>query len=475
MKLKTKLLLLSLVFCSIVIVMFGLLTGLTMNSANEAAMISEQQSVKDNCEVLLNRYKASGFSCSSAEEAKIMAEELHTFFLRPIAVYNAEGKLYYATDGYSHEKEATEKVQPEGKNALVSFISKNGSMKADLELSISSEQIENGGIVCIQTDYSNEYTRMTSIVQRQIISSAVIIFVVFVFMVLNVLSAIKPVSSLTMAVNRYLESGKFEHAQQKTAKDEIGIFISGFNQMTDTISTQMETIEREKESLSEALKYRKEFFDRVTHELKTPITIISGYAEMAKKNISNERLSKEALSVIEKETARLHSYVTELLQASKDTLSERLSKESFDISAMIVKLAESMSIRARRYGTDIRLSVEPDRYIYADPERIRQIIVNLIDNAIKYGVPGRTINLELSLDKQNAIITVSNYVEERIVNPSGLFIPYLQDRDETETGSIGLGLSICMDIALAHSGNIEARMKTPEIIEFKVTIPTGKV
>ncbi|MBP3941495.1 MAG: HAMP domain-containing histidine kinase [Christensenellaceae bacterium] len=469
MKLRTKLIWYFVIFSVFIIVMLYFLTSFAIGDMNENDIVGEQQQIKEYCEILLNRQLIYGVD--SLSDVSYIADELHTILTRPTAVYSEDGQMLYATVGFLSPKRSLELNAARENGAALSIVSDGNEMDVYLSFYVPLMLSENGIFVRVYSDYTSEYMRTMAVQTRITIGSAICIFILFVIIIVTVLRALMPVRKLTYAVNDYLEKGVFTPVETKTKKDEIGIFASGFNRMTRTISDQLLAITNEKTALAEALRYRKAFYDKVTHELKTPITIISGYADLMKNDPDNKELAIGALNNIEKETERLHAYVTEILDASKQTMRERMNLEDVDLSALTRRIAESMAVRARRYDVDFHLSIEADLHIKADAEKIRQMLVNLLDNAIKYGLSGFPVNISLQKEGVSALIRIVNFVEDKIGDPESLFMPYMQASSEHESGSVGLGLPISREIALAHSGSIHAEMRNDRQIEFAVKLP----
>lgn len=147
--------------------------------------------------------------------------------------------------------------------------------------------------------------------------------------------------------------------------------------------------------------------------------------------------------------------VVKLLEISKGTTRE-YPFEKVDTSEILKDVCDSMSFRAERYKKSINSDIQEDLYVYGDDNRIRQLFINLLDNAIKYSSPFSQINISAELVKEKIILKFmnpSNHIEqEQFTN---LFQPFFSiNQEKAEEGSVGLGLSIAKSIVEDHKGII---------------------
>ncbi len=288
-----------------------------------------------------------------------------------------------------------------------------------------------------------------------------------VFIILTRMSVI---SSLTEQMKKTARNPEKAEELDVKRKDEVGNLVSYYNSMAREIRSQIETIRTERDAVRRSYEYSKSFYDNLTHELKTPITIILGYAEMMKEtDFGDSEFVRKGTDEIISESRRLHGMVTELLEQKAGASSV---KERTDVSKIASDVASAMDLKAKRYGSRIVCDSEAV-CVYAYPERIREVIVNLVDNAVKYGRAGADILVHAGRNGEHAEISVRNLKDA--ANPfdgSGkYFLPFHGSREQgrSETGSVGLGLSIVKKIVEENGGNIVCKVEG-DSVEILVTL-----
>jgi signal transduction histidine kinase len=232
-------------------------------------------------------------------------------------------------------------------------------------------------------------------------------------------------------------------------------------------------MQEDKEQILSLLDSRQEFYNNVTHELKTPLTTIQGYAQLIEADQGQDKeLVEKGISHILHESTRLHKMVVQLLEMADRE--QHTEKQPVDMAALIRSVAEVMEIKANRYGSHIFLTLECEMRVLGRSERLRQVFINLIDNAVKYGEPGTEIRIWGEKRSDQLFFAVSNYgkslsAEER----EHIFEPFyrLDKEYSREQGSAGLGLSICRKIMEEHGGSIWAESEPEGINRFCLSFP----
>lgn len=224
---------------------------------------------------------------------------------------------------------------------------------------------------------------------------------------------------------------------------------------------------REVDLLKRNEVFRKEFLQNLSHEFKTPVFAIQGYIDtLLQGAMENPEVSKRFLEKAGKNVDRLVNLLQDLDAISKLERGElKLHKQNFIIQDLVREAFESLSLKAEQYGIDfaIKKGCEKPIAVYADKEKIRQVVVNLLDNSIKYGrsgghiiasmynTDGKTILIEISDDGIGIPEKYLNRIFERFFRTG-------DGRSKAVTGS-GLGLAICKHIVEAHGHTIHARSK----------------
>ncbi|MFG0216947.1 ATP-binding protein, partial [Brevibacillus porteri] len=239
-------------------------------------------------------------------------------------------------------------------------------------------------------------------------------------------------------------------------KDEIGRLADNFNDMIDQISSQINIIKKDRDHLKELHKQEKLFYDNITHELKTPLTSILGYAELIRANGESDRVFFEkGIDHIIDESKRLHAMVLKLLEVSRNNVMKN-ELDKVDAGLILQDVCESMIMRAQRYKKSIAYDIDKPLIVFAQGDRIRQLFINLIDNAIKYSLSFSNISVKgLHVDGKIRFIIENPSDPIDADQLSRLFQPfYLGHSKDWEKGSVGLGLSIVKSIVDEFEGSI---------------------
>jgi two-component system phosphate regulon sensor histidine kinase PhoR len=259
----------------------------------------------------------------------------------------------------------------------------------------------------------------------------------------------------------------------KTPSTELKNIIKEENDAIDTVNKEVvswaETKQQEIESLRDQESYRREFLGNVSHELKTPIFNIQGYVHtLLDGGLEDDDINRKFLLRTDKSVERMISVVEDLEVISKlESGRIELEMERFNIVETTQEVLDSLEMKAAKRNVSIGFNTNYERPIYvtADAGQIRQIYVNLIDNAIKYGSEGGSIKLHFYDMDQNILCEVAD-------NGPGIekvHIPRLFERfyrvdkaRDRNTGGTGLGLSIVKHIIDAHQQTINIRTETGE-------------
>lgn len=232
--------------------------------------------------------------------------------------------------------------------------------------------------------------------------------------------------------------------------------------------------------ISKIQKMRTEFVANVSHELKTPVTSVKGFAEtLLDGALEDPQMAQQFVHIIYEEADRLHRLINDLLDLSRiESKHIPLHKESLNIVDMINNTLEKMKFKIEEEKQSINLQL-PDEAIYvmADQDCIDQVFINLIDNAIKYTEDDGEI--QLKLEEQNHFVTI-------LVSDTGIGIPeedlpriferfYRVDKGRSRRmGGTGLGLSIVKHIVEGHGGNVGVKSEVGKGTTFYFTLPKGE-
>jgi two-component system, OmpR family, phosphate regulon sensor histidine kinase PhoR len=254
----------------------------------------------------------------------------------------------------------------------------------------------------------------------------------------------------------------------------------------DEVREDVEEWAKQKKTEIEVLQqneaYRKEFLQNLSHELKTPIFAIQGYVHtLLGGALNNPEVNKKFLSSTSRNIDRLVNLVDDLDEISRLESGEQLLyKQNFVIQELIKDVFESLTIKAdeRQLKMVIKKGCELPLTVHADKEKIRQVLINLIDNAIKYGKQNGTIEASAyRIEGKKILFEISDdgigISEDHIVRIFERF--YRTDAARSrKVGGSGLGLSICKHIIEAHGQTIHVRSTVDVGTTFGFTLDGKK-
>ncbi|HTQ64261.1 MAG TPA: ATP-binding protein [Puia sp.] len=267
---------------------------------------------------------------------------------------------------------------------------------------------------------------------------------------------------------------KFIHQTKATKKEEVYFkYIlprKSIDEVREDVQKWGEKQNEEIELLKKNEAYRKEFLQNLAHEFKTPIFAIQGYVDTLLNGAMDDvAVRKKFLENAGKNVDRLVNLVNDLDEISKLERGEQLLyKQNFVIQDLIREVFESLSITMHEKGvkTAIKKGCESPIYVFADKEKIRMVLINLVENAGKYGKPSGSIIASIyKTDEKHVLIEISDdgigIEEEHLMRIFERFYRTDAARSRDKGGS-GLGLAICKHIIEAHGQSIHVR-STPDV------------
>lgn len=276
----------------------------------------------------------------------------------------------------------------------------------------------------------------------------------------------KPLDEMAAASRRFAR-GDFSVRvrQREDPTDEMGELIDSFNKMAD--------------SLENAEARRSEFIANISHELRTPMTTISGFAEGLLDGTIPPEDEKKYLRAISDETKRLSRLVRDMLDVSqlRNRAADPTKRIDFDLTELTLQTLLSFESRATKKNLDVDPQL-PDNHImvHADKDAITQVIYNLLDNAVKFASPGSCITVRIYKDNGKAYVSVRDYGET--IPPDDL--PFIFDRFHKSDRSrsldkdgVGLGLYLVKSIINSHDEDIAVTSRDG-MTEFVFTLTLAK-
>lgn len=431
----------------------------------------------------------------AAETLPPLAENLYAASSYPVGIYDQNANLLYSTspiflfksafpeDAFTHASQGSASYQ----------LSYDTKTRCDAHF-IMPIQINDqiAGYVHYYIDYSDLQLESQNTLRTVMNITTFVMAIMLLFSVLLLSHFITPIHHLSAFTSRFKEKGlgtlelnnqkeDLSHSLSKR-HDEIGDLSRNYSEMLETIQHQLNHIQQDRNHILQLLSSKQAFYDNVTHELKTPLTTIQGFAQLIQDSgTSDPELLQTGLDHILKESARLHTMVLQLLEMSNVKNSYEL--HPLDLTPLLTSVAEAMELKANRYQSHIKLTCPVHLPVYGLEDRLRQLVINLVDNAIKYGAPTEPIEITAGRRKKDEASSPAVYLcvqnsgegmtQEQIAH---IFEPFYRvDKNYSrEQGSSGLGLAICQKIAQEHNAQIEVDSSPEGPTRFTVWFDTLK-
>ena len=276
-------------------------------------------------------------------------------------------------------------------------------------------------------------------------ASLAVMVLALIFAYMTAKRMAKPLDEMARATRKFAHGDFSARVEYEDRTDEVGALVSAFNSMAD--------------SLERSEQRRNDFIANVSHELKTPMTTISGFADGLLDGTIPKEQQDKYLVIIADETRRLSRLVRSMLDLSRmDSAGGAVTRREFDISEVVISTLLSFEARAADKALDVDLQV-PEQHInvLGEPDAITRVVYNLMDNAIKFAAPGSTLGVSLWKNDGKAYVSVRDTGETIPAED----LPFIFDRFHKSDRSrsldrdgVGLGLYLVKRILNAHGEDI---------------------
>lgn len=253
---------------------------------------------------------------------------------------------------------------------------------------------------------------------------------------------------------------------QKSGPREIQELVQAFEEMLTRLHSSQ--------------KSQRDFVANVSHEMKTPLTSIQGFAQaILDGTASSPQEQQQAIEIIYAEAGRMHRMVVDLLDLARlDAGTADLQFESVNLTALLLSIGEKFTPQAQQAGISLQVQTTELPIIPGDGDRLAQVLTNLVDNALRYTPSGGQVTLAASIEPDAVNITVKDTGAG--ISPEAL--PHIFERfyraDPARQGgtehSAGLGLAIAHEIALAHQGTLAAESTLKQGTTFTLRLPLAR-
>ena len=295
-----------------------------------------------------------------------------------------------------------------------------------------------------------------------ILISSVLLFAIVVgyFVRKGIQLLMKPLNELHEAVEK-MSQRNYETRVSVTSKDEIGKLSEAFNEMAAEI-------QREDEE-------QRTFLATVSHELRTPISYVKGYSEAIQNNFVEGKEREEAMELIVREANRMERLTNEIFQLAR-------SKNNIeDLELYPIVLAETvrdsvklLEQQAENKKMTLSVALDENIIVLANEEKLKQIVINVIENAIRYSTVGSKVNIMTKIMKEEAVIEIADngigIPSEDLPHITERFYRVNKARSRADGGS-GLGLSIVDQLVTQHNGKLAIVSEVGKGTIVTITIP----
>jgi len=279
----------------------------------------------------------------------------------------------------------------------------------------------------------------------------------------------QPIQSIARTAEA-ITNGQLDQRAVVSSRDEIGALATSINEMAEKLSSDIA-------QLKKLERVRSEFLANVSHELRTPIFSIQGFLEtLLDGAVDDKAVNRDFLRKAHKHTTRLNMLLTELIEISRIESGEmKMSFRYFSVVDFVRQVVDEIRPQAERKDLTLRFSSNEDvlENVYGDRDRLKQVLVNLIDNAIKYTDPGGAIDVGVGEEGNRCAVWVKDTGTGIAEEHQGRIFErfYRVDRDRSrEVGGTGLGLAIVKHIVEAHGGTIRVESALGKGSTFTFTL-----
>lgn len=362
-----------------------------------------------------------------------------------ITIVNASGEVFASTSTVTRvPSDYAEKVL-DGK--IIKERGKFGGFYNKKVLSIGLPINYNDDIIggmFFNTTIPDLHRTVIEILYIFLLSSGTTIILAFFLLYFQSRRISKPIKEINSAAMD-IAAGKFDHRVEVTSSDEIGQLSSSFNFMAD--------------SLQRLENMRNSFISDVSHELRTPMTSISGFVQGILDHTISQDDQDKYLNIVLNESVRLTKLVNDMLDVSKMENSEyKLDISKVDITELIRLCIIQLEQRISDKNLELDVDFEEDTmFVLADKDSIRRVVINLLDNAIKFSYDNTKIKISARTNQKNILVSIGNFgigiENDNLRYVFDRFYKTDQSRSDDKKGA-GLGLSLVKNIISCHNQKI---------------------
>lgn len=329
-----------------------------------------------------------------------------------------------------------------------------------------SYALQNGGeneyILRYVTSLHKINHKLLNVTMWAVLIGVAVLAIVLAFSIGLANSIVKPLNNIR-AVSAQMAKGRFNVRIKGDYKYELGELASTLNYMAQEIVRSNQV--------------KDDFISSISHELRTPLTSIKGWSETLTSGGYDPDETKIGMQIITKETDRLIGLVEEILDFSKLQQNEmKMVMGIVSLRELLQEIMLNLWAKAEKKGIEIKLETEEKPLIYGDANRLKQVFLNLVDNAIKFSHDNGVILLTMELEEKFVVVTVRDFgigiSEEHIQRVKDRFFQV-----NHVNGGTGLGLAITQQLVELHQGTLEMESELGHgtTVKVRLPLPEGKI
>lgn len=395
------------------------------------------------------------FDTNTISHVSLMESEANT----NVVITNEHGQILDSSDDIVHFSTYL--------HAIPADIQRKGAIIADnwkdepYIATVSPIEVDGqvAGFVYMFQDTNSVHSLINRLNEHFLFAGVIAVGLTGIIIVFLTKALTKPLIKMKNATSQ-MSKGNFSVTVPKSTNDELGDLAKSIQLLANDLSYLREE--------------RNEFLASISHELRTPLTYIKGYADIVlKRSLSKEEQEKYLLIILE-ETNRMSALIKDLFELAKiDKNTFEIKKIKINLKDLLSSIVKKLSPAFKQRNMNLHISCPPNVFVMADPSRLEQIILNLLDNSMKYSSVGGTTTLTVEGNKQ--AIQISIHDDGKGIPEKDL--PYIFNRfyrvDKARTralGGTGLGLAIVKELVDKHGWEITVKSELAVGSEFTIII-----
>lgn len=396
------------------------------------------------------------------------AKKYLTVLKARMTIIDKTGAVVYDSDAKTTENHENRPEVVKARQKGIAFVSRYSHTQKQM-LYYAAKAYDNGMVIRLSRSQKVMDESLYHMAGTMAVSMILCVIVALLLAFYFSRNTIVPMARLRDHMKKNTQNDQIEPLDTKGLHDEVLELATAYNAMISKLNSQMQEIEQ-------LQNMRSEFVANVSHELKTPLTSIRGFVETLKNGaIYKEDVAMRFLNIIDIEADRLQNLIADILFLSKIEKMDGEDKGAlFCLTDLTYEVMEMLQVQAQEKAVDLLFTPPCEVWIHADESKIKQLMINLVSNAIKYNKDEGKVYIRIRKPKENHVeIQVSDtgigMQEEDLNRVFERF--YCVDKGRSQkNGGTGLGLSIVKHIANLYGGNVIAESEVGRGSSFIVTL-----